>query len=195
MQYSAVVTREGAFTLAAFPDCPGCQTFVRGDEDIDTAAQEALEGWLEANLGREMVPLRPGTVSIPRGAEVHEITVPLPLAFRLELRWVRAEASKTQAQFGKQLGMSQQQYAKLEGTGSNPTLGTVQRVIDRVGVGFLLLLVGDRRALRNLYIDRESRAAGNASKAVRRRALTVKEQALPVARTGTAARRSRSSKR
>lgn len=173
MQYSAIVTREGEFILGAFPDCPGCQTFVHGDEDIDVAAHEALEGWLEANLRKEMLPSRPGTVSIPKSAKVHEITVPLPLAFRLELRWARAEASKTQAEFGKQLGMSQQQYAKLEGSGSNPTLGTVQRVAERAGVDLVLLLTpahGSKRGSRGLYLKNRKRGTiGPARKVARRK--------------------------
>jgi DNA-binding XRE family transcriptional regulator/predicted RNase H-like HicB family nuclease len=136
MHYRCVVTREGQFTLAEFPDCPGCQTFVKGRANIAVAAREALEGWLEANLGRDLVPTKPGTVGIPRSAKVIEIGVPMPLAFRLELRWKRAQAKKTQAEFGKLLGMSQQQYAKLEGPRSNPTLETVQRIADRSGLGF-----------------------------------------------------------
>jgi len=47
MEYPAVLTTEGPRTLAAFPDCPGCQTFAEADEDILARAQEALEGWLE----------------------------------------------------------------------------------------------------------------------------------------------------
>ena len=136
MEYRAVVTREGAFTLAEFPDCPGCQTFVRGRADVVAAAREALEGWLEANLGRDMVPNRPGTKRISSRAKVIGVAVPMPLAFRLELRWKRADARKTQSEFGKLLGMTQQQYAKLEGPRSNPTLETVQRIVDRSGLTF-----------------------------------------------------------
>jgi len=138
MKYRAIVTRERYFTLAEFPDCPGCQTFVKGHADIVAMARDALEGWLEANLGHELVPQKPGTVRISKKAKVLEISVPMPLAFRLELRWKRAEAKKTQAEFGKLLGMSQQQYAKLEGPRSNPTLETVQRIADRSGVSFFV---------------------------------------------------------
>lgn len=136
MQYRAIVTREGDFTLAEVPDCPGCQTFVRGRRDIGIAARDALEGWLEANLGRDMIPNKPGTAKVSRSAKVIDVVVPMPLAFRLELRWKRAEVRKTQAEFGKLLGMTQQQYAKLEGTRSNPTLETVQRIADRSGLAF-----------------------------------------------------------
>jgi DNA-binding XRE family transcriptional regulator/predicted RNase H-like HicB family nuclease len=138
MKYRAVVTREGRATLAAFPDCPGCQTFVNGRADIAAAAREALEGWLEVNLAGDVIPKKPGTIRISKAARILEVGVPMPLAFRLELRWKRAEAKKTQAEFGKLLGMSQQQYANLEGPRSNPTLETVQRIVDRSGVSFLV---------------------------------------------------------
>lgn len=135
MRYPAIVTKEGEFTLAEFPDCEGCQTFVRKGESIEESAQEALELWLDANLGRDSIPNRPSTVRIPKDAKVIEIAVSLSLAFRLELRWAREEERKTQAQFGKKLGMSQQQYAKLEGPRSNPTLGTIDRVAKVTGLG------------------------------------------------------------
>ena len=136
MQYRCVLAHENQFTLATFPDCPGCQTFVKGRADIAAAARQALEGWLEANLGRDLVPQKPGTVRISKNAKVIDVTVPIPLAFRLELRWKRAESRKTQAEFGKLLGMSQQQYAKLEGPRSNPTLETVDRIAEVSGLTF-----------------------------------------------------------
>lgn len=168
MQYPAIITKEGEFTLAEFPDCPGCQTFTREGEDIEASAKEALEGWLEANLGRDSVPNRPGTERISKGAEVKAISVPLTLAFRLALRWARAESGKTQAQFGKMLEMTQQQYARLEGAGSNPTLETIDRVAPRAGVDVSVskgtkILVFEARVARTHATHRpvsQSKAAG-----------------------------------
>ncbi len=34
VHYTAVVTKEGKQTLAEFPGCPGCQTFVDPGEDL-----------------------------------------------------------------------------------------------------------------------------------------------------------------
>jgi predicted RNase H-like HicB family nuclease/DNA-binding XRE family transcriptional regulator len=135
MKYPAVITKEGAFTLAEFPDCEGCQTYARKGEDIEEVAREALEGWLEANLGRDTIPNRPGTVAIPKNADVREISVPLALAIRLELRRARVDLGLTQSQFGKILGMTQQQYARLESAGSNPTVDTVDRLTKVAGIG------------------------------------------------------------
>lgn len=154
MKYPAIITKEGGFTLAEFPDCEGCQTYARKGESIEEAAQEALEGWLEANLGRDTIPNRPRSVAIPKNARVLEVPIPLVLEFRLELRWAREEAGKTQAQFGKNLGMSQQQYARLEGARSNPTLGTLDRVAKVAGLDVAVTRVSDSR----IYSVKESRS-------------------------------------
>jgi len=86
----------------------------------------------------QRVTFRKGTLMVPIGtrSRVIDVAVPMPLALRLDLRWKRDAAKKTQAEFGKLLGMSQQQYAKLEGPRSNPTLETVQRIADRSGMAF-----------------------------------------------------------
>lgn len=131
MQYPAVITREGKFLLAAFPDCPGCQTFVEEGESIEEAAQEALEGWLESNLGRDLVPPQPSS-RIGKGQRILRVPVDPRLGVRLELRWAREDADLTQARLAQRVGMSQQQLAKLE-SGGNPTLSTLSRVAQGLG--------------------------------------------------------------
>lgn len=158
MQYPAIVTKEGEFTLAEFPDCPGCQTFVRGDADIEGAAREALEGWLDANLGREMLPNRPGTVAISKRAHVRNIAVPLNLSLRLELRRARDEAGLTQAEFAETVGMTQQQYARLEGAASNPTLSTLDRIASRAGLGLSVTRVAERSQAYHVSVASRDRA-------------------------------------
>src|SRR5205823_3987350 len=59
MHYTAVVTKEGKQTLAEFPGCPGCQTFADPGEDIAERAEEALAGWLEAQLVSGQAPPEP----------------------------------------------------------------------------------------------------------------------------------------
>lgn len=140
MQYPAIITKEGEFTLAEFPDCEGCQTFVRKGKSIEESAREALEGWIEANLGRDRTPNRPGTVAIPAKAEILQVSIPLALEFRLELRWLREAYGVTQAAFGQNLGMTQQQYARLESAQSNPTLETVERISKATGLQVRLMI-------------------------------------------------------
>ncbi len=131
MQYPAVISHEGKFILAEFPDCPGCQTFVEEGESIEEAAQEALEGWLESNLGRDLVPPHPRRTS---GTAQEILMVPIDslLGVRLELRWARDDADLTQARLAQRVGMTQQQLAKLE-AGGNPTLSTLSRVAQGLG--------------------------------------------------------------
>jgi DNA-binding XRE family transcriptional regulator/predicted RNase H-like HicB family nuclease len=133
VDYSAVVTKEGKFTLAEFPDCPGCQTFVEGGESIETMAADALNGWLISNLGRGISPPRPGSVPIAKGAKVISVSVEPGLAIRIELRWAREDANLTQAGLARAVGITQQQVAKLEAADSNPTIDTLDRIAKGLG--------------------------------------------------------------
>lgn len=88
MRYAAIITKEGQRTLAEFPDCPGCQTFVEPGEDIARAAAEALEGWLESMLDAKDDIHPPSTN--PRasdGADLLWIPVPAEIGSRLLLYW------------------------------------------------------------------------------------------------------------
>lgn len=138
MHYPAVVAREGRVLLAEFPDCPGCQTFAEDQESLEANAEEALTGWLESNLGRDLVPPRPGQRS---GKNILLVPVPVSLGLRMELRWARDEAKLTQAQLAKRIGMTQQQLANLESENANPTFGTITRVAKGLGRNVIISLV------------------------------------------------------
>jgi transcriptional regulator with XRE-family HTH domain/predicted RNase H-like HicB family nuclease len=139
MQYPAKVSREGRFVLADFPDCPGCQTFVEEGESIEEAAQEALTGWLESNLGRDLVPPHPSAGD----ATSMMVTVPASLAVRLEIRWAREKKQLTQADLARALKMSQQQIAKLESAKANPTVDTLERLAIGLGMRVVFKLEPD----------------------------------------------------
>lgn len=130
MEYAARITKEGKYTLAEFPDCPGCQTFSDSPATVEEVAQDALVGWLESNLGRGLVPPTPSTRVAPgfRG-----IPVPASLAVRLELRWARESAGLTQSQLAERAGMSQQAIQKLESRSANPTIETLDKVARGLG--------------------------------------------------------------
>lgn len=133
MEYTAVVAKEGKYTLAEFPDCPGCQTFAEEGESIETVAQDALTGWLASHLARGVTPPRPRLHRQMKGSEIIRVPVPPVLGVRLELRWAREDANLTQADLARSVGISQQQVAKLEGPDANPTLDTLQRVARGLG--------------------------------------------------------------
>jgi DNA-binding XRE family transcriptional regulator/predicted RNase H-like HicB family nuclease len=142
MHYQAIIERDGKFLTAEFPDCPGCQTCVEDDTDILHQATDALSGWLEAHLGRNLVPPKPSRI---RGNGVRIMSVPVNplLAIRLELRWARADAQLTQDALAKKLGMSQQQLARLESGESNPTVRTIARVAEGLGRRVMMTLQPD----------------------------------------------------
>lgn len=154
MEYPARVTREGKFVLASFPDCPGCQTFVREGGDIQAMARDALIGWLEVTLDSDDIPTRPRQYRSVKGTEIIHIPVPVSLAVRLELRWLRARYDLTQADVARSTGMSQQQIARLEGPHGNPTVETLERLAK--GLGVRLRIAFDQTG-RSSYEDKRTR--------------------------------------
>jgi DNA-binding XRE family transcriptional regulator/predicted RNase H-like HicB family nuclease len=145
MHYPAIFEREGKFLTAEFPDCPGCQTCVENGADILLQATDALSGWLEANLCRNLIPPKPSRVR-GNGARILSVPVDPLLAIRLELRWARADAELTQDALAKKLGMSQQQLARLESGESNPTVRTIARVAEGLGRRVVMTLQPDQPA-------------------------------------------------
>lgn len=132
MRYPAVITKEGRFTVAVFPDCPGCATQADPGESIEAQATEALTGWLEATmLGRE-VPPRP-RARAPKG-KVLWVEVPADVAVKVGLRWARTDAGLTQAQLAKRAHVTQQAIAKLEHPDANPSIETLMKVAKALGV-------------------------------------------------------------
>jgi DNA-binding XRE family transcriptional regulator/predicted RNase H-like HicB family nuclease len=144
MEYAARITREGKWVLAEFPDCPGCQTFADPGQSIDELAQDALKGWLESHLKRDLAPPRPKRHRTRPGVQYHMIPVSASLAVRLELRWAREEAKLTQAQLAKVTGMTQQQVQRLESANANPTIATLERIARGLGRNLTLRLAPER---------------------------------------------------
>jgi predicted RNase H-like HicB family nuclease/DNA-binding XRE family transcriptional regulator len=139
MHYTAHISREGKYVLAAFPDCPGCQTFADAGDEIGEAAREALEGWLEAHLVDGQVPPRPVEhTGAPEGKKLARIGVRSGLAAALQIRWARQDAGLSQKSFGERVGVSQQQIAKLENPDENPTLDTLEKVSKALGLHLTL---------------------------------------------------------
>jgi len=137
MHYDAIIRREGKYVLAEFPDCPGCQTFAGSADELASAAQDALEGWLEAHLVGRQIPPRPREQMrrAPMGAKLAHVPVRAGLAAALGVRWARQDAGLTQAELGKLAGVTQQQIAKLEDPDENPSLDTLERIAKALGRG------------------------------------------------------------
>ena len=129
MIYPAKVKRDGVHWLVAFPDCPGCQTDGASKREAIANAREALEGWLEAHLAEGRLPPRPS--AFERGTAVE---IEPRLSILLQLRWARADRGLNQTQLAKRVGVSQQAIAKLESPDANPTIETLVRVADALGL-------------------------------------------------------------
>ena len=118
-------------TLIEFPDCPGCQTFADKDEDVAAVGQDALEGWLEANLIDGKAPPKPAYRK--RGAHAISISVSPALAIALQVRWRRQELGLSQSALGKKLGVTRQQIALIEWPGGNLRISTLSKVAAALG--------------------------------------------------------------
>jgi DNA-binding XRE family transcriptional regulator/predicted RNase H-like HicB family nuclease len=143
MRYPAVITKEGKFTLAQFPSCPGCQTQADPGEDIAEQAAEALEGWLSAHLiTGDAPPLPPRRA--PKG-RVLWVEVPSLIAAKLAIRWARQGEGLTQAQLAKRASVSQQMIAKMEHPDYTPGIEVLERVMRALGIKIEFVMPAEAR--------------------------------------------------
>ena len=136
MRYIAAITHEGSATLAEFPDCPGCQTFVRkGDgQAIEAMASEALHGWLESMLvAGDEIPFPSERMRVPKGATSLAIDVSPSLAIKIKLRLARQRAHLTQADVAARAGLTQQQVARVENPTMSSSLKTLEKIAKALG--------------------------------------------------------------
>lgn len=136
MHYHVKLNREARWWTAIVVDAPGCVTQGASRAKAIAAAGEALAGWLEAHLVDGRSPARPGK---RRGTV--PIAVDPQLAIAVALRWARLDAGLTQAQLAARVGVSQQQVAKLERPGANPSIATLRKIADALGARLELDLV------------------------------------------------------
>jgi len=134
MFYVAKITHDSKYWDADFPDCPGCHTFADSREELRAAAQEALEGWLEAHLIDGEAPPRPRTDWKPGRRNVMAIHVPPALASALSIRWARQDLGLSQAQLAKRMRVTQQAVARLEQPDANPELATIEKAAKALGL-------------------------------------------------------------
>ncbi|MGH7285054.1 MAG: helix-turn-helix domain-containing protein [Polyangiaceae bacterium] len=123
------VTREGKYWLAEFADAPGCQTFAGSRAELQVMAHEALDGWLRSWLITGETPPVPKA----RRGNGFRVSVSSDLATAIQLRRAREAAHLTQAELARRAGVSQQQIAKLEKPGENPTIGTLAKIAKALG--------------------------------------------------------------
>jgi len=142
MRYPAVVHEEEGAFVVDFPACPGCVTQAESKEEIIPMAREALSGWLAGTMNMGVVPpIAPRHVGTPKGHRLLWIDVPPKLAVKIALRQTRDQAGLSQEQLAKRARVSRQQITKLEDPDSNPTIDTLEKVAQALGVTLEIGLV------------------------------------------------------
>jgi len=137
MIYYAKVTKESNKSyLIEFPELDGCLSAGKNLEKALKNAKEALEGWLASNCDRNLdIPEAKKRTS----KNYYPIEVDLNISFAILLRKIRKKQKLSQAAVAKQLGITQQAYAKLEAPlKSNPSLSTIQKLSVALNVDFVL---------------------------------------------------------
>jgi antitoxin HicB len=130
VHYHVRLEKEGRSWNAIFMDAPGCATYGRSRAQALAVAQEALEGWLEAHLVAGKAPPRPARAC----TDTAVVEVDPQLGLAIELRWARQDAGLSQTELAARVGVSQQQIAKLERPGANPSIATLRKVATALGV-------------------------------------------------------------
>jgi len=147
LHYTAIVTREGRYWVAVYADAPGCQTQATSESSLRVAAQEALDGWLEAHLADERVPPAPRTrVRTPRGARAWRVEVQPTLAMAIQVRRARLAAGLSRSQLARKAGVSVDDIAELEKPGDGVTVGILARVARALGGRLDVRLEQERRS-------------------------------------------------
>lgn len=139
MIYTGIVSREGKHWLVEFPDAPGCQTFATSRTKLIAEAHDALVGWLEAHLETGRAPPVPKRrrprIEVARAlGDMIDVAVPPTVAIAIQIRWARLAKGLTQSDLAKRAHVSQQQIAKLERPGENPTVDTLAKVAAAAGM-------------------------------------------------------------
>ncbi len=136
MIYFAKITKESPRSfLVEFPELEGCYTEGNNLSDALNNAKEALEGWLASNCDRGLNIPEPKR---RKGKNYHPIEVDIRISFAILLRKIRKDKKLSQAATAKQIGISQQAYAKLEAPmKTNPSLATIQKISEALDIDFI----------------------------------------------------------
>lgn len=116
--------------VVRFPDMPNVITYGKTKEHALQMAKEALEGTLEVDLDYTM------DIPKPEYSKGYAVAVDPRIAFAVELR--HARAGRTQQDVASAIGMTYQQYQRLENPRkTNPTITTIHKLEQALGCSFL----------------------------------------------------------
>ena len=116
--------------VVVFPDLPNVKTFGSSIEEAQIMAKEALEGVLEVDLDFML------NIPDPEFKGGYPIEINPRIAFAINLR--KARGARTQQEVASALGMTYQQYQRLENPKkTNPTISTIYKLEKTLGCRFL----------------------------------------------------------
>ena len=132
MKYNCIIEKTDDWFIVTFPDMPNIQTSGETESEALEMANEALNGSLIVCLEKDLpIP----DVKFKGGIEIE---VSPKVAFAINLR--KARANQTKKEVAAKLGMTYQQYQRLENPyKTNPTLEMMFRLQKTFGCKFLSL--------------------------------------------------------
>ena len=137
MNYFAYISKQksGEY-LVEFSELEGCLSEGKTLKDAKKNASEALNGWLVSNCDRNLNIPDPKT---RKGRNYYPIEVDLQVALAILLRKQRKLKHLLQSQIAKELGITQQAYAKLENPiKTNPSLSTLKKLSKALDIPHLI---------------------------------------------------------
>lgn len=128
MEYLAKIVRYDDGWNVSFPDKVNVHTFGESLEDALKMAEEALNETLEVefDMGFDIVPPRRH-----RGRDLYPVPVRSHIVVAYKLKELRA--NRSQVEFARLVGTSQQDYQRLEKSRSNPTIKTLEKIAKASG--------------------------------------------------------------
>ena len=127
MTYNCDITEKDGKFVAKFPDMTNVLTYGATAQEAQEMAKDALDGVLAVDIECGF------SIPEPKYKGGYSVEVSPKIAFAIELR--KARAGQSQKDIAAKVGMSQQQYQRLENPRkTNPTLETLyklQKVFNR----------------------------------------------------------------
>ncbi len=128
-----IIEEDGGYTVE-FPDLPNIITYGHTKDEAVFNAAEALNGALESDVARGLLPPDP---SYPEGTPV-EVEPHIEIA--IQLRTIRG--SITQSEIASRLGVPYQSYQRLENPiKGNPSVKTLEKIARVLGKRLEIRLV------------------------------------------------------
>lgn len=132
MTYNCKIEKTDNWYIATFPDMTNIQTSAETYEQVIQMAKEALDGCLIVCLQKDF------EIPVPSYSEGIPVEVSPKVAFAVDLR--KARASQTKKEVAAKIGMTYQQYQRLENPyKTNPTLEMLCRLQKAFGCTFVTL--------------------------------------------------------